>query len=115
MNESLFEDVFPCNSKEETGLSKLMLETVDENSKDKNKDSEVKLIRSKRARVEKYSGLDYLTYMLKGEPQTYKEAINSTNVLTWKEAIKNEIDSILHNHTWELVDLPPGCKPLSYK
>ena len=33
----------------------------------------------------------------------------------WKEAIKSEIDSILHNHTWELVDLPSGCKPLSSK
>ena len=33
----------------------------------------------------------------------------------WKEAIKSEIDSIQHNHTWELVDLPPGCKPLSSK
>ena len=33
----------------------------------------------------------------------------------WKEAIKSEIDSILHNHTWELVDLPPCCKPLSSK
>ncbi|GKE77150.1 retrotransposon protein, putative, ty1-copia subclass, partial [Tanacetum coccineum] len=31
------------------------------------------------------------------------------------EAIKSEIDSILQNHTWELVDLPPGCKPLDYK
>jgi hypothetical protein len=25
------------------------------------------------------------------------------------------MDSILQNHTWELVDLPPGCKPLGYK
>ena len=33
----------------------------------------------------------------------------------WKEAIESEIDSILHNHSWELVDLPPGCKPLSSK
>ncbi|GKA39172.1 zinc finger, CCHC-type containing protein [Tanacetum coccineum] len=33
----------------------------------------------------------------------------------WKEAITSEIDSILQNHTWELVDLPPGCKPLGYK
>ena len=33
----------------------------------------------------------------------------------WKEAINSEIDSILHNHTWELVNLPPGCKPLSSK
>ncbi|GKF07094.1 retrotransposon protein, putative, ty1-copia subclass [Tanacetum coccineum] len=33
----------------------------------------------------------------------------------WKEAIKSEIDSILQNHTWELVDLLSGCKPLGYK
>ena len=30
----------------------------------------------------------------------------------WKEAIKSEIDSILQNHTWELVNLPLSCKPL---
>ena len=29
------------------------------------------------------------------------------------KAIQSEIDSILQNHTWKLVDLPPGCKPLS--
>ncbi|WJZ95257.1 hypothetical protein VitviT2T_014041 [Vitis vinifera] len=61
------------------------------------------------------------TYMLEssnlwhGEPQTFKEAVNSTEGLMWKEAIKSEIDSILQNHTWELLDLPPGCKPLSSK
>ena len=33
----------------------------------------------------------------------------------WKEVIKSEVDSILHNHTWELVDLPSGCKPLGSK
>ncbi|GKA85530.1 isochorismate synthase, chloroplastic [Tanacetum coccineum] len=32
-----------------------------------------------------------------------------------KEAIKREIDSILQNHTWELVVLLSGCKPLGYK
>ncbi|RVW26496.1 Retrovirus-related Pol polyprotein from transposon TNT 1-94 [Vitis vinifera] len=53
--------------------------------------------------------------MLESEPQTFKEAVNSTEGLMWKEAIKSEIDSILQNHTWELVDLPPGCKPLSSK
>ena len=53
--------------------------------------------------------------MLEGEPQTYKEAVNSTKGLMWKEAIQSEIDSILQNHTWELVDLPLGCKPLSSK
>ena len=33
----------------------------------------------------------------------------------WKETIKTEIDFILQNHTKELVDLPPSCKPLSSK
>ena len=29
--------------------------------------------------------------------------------------MNSEIESILQNHTWELADLPPGCKPLGYK
>ena len=33
----------------------------------------------------------------------------------WKQAINDEVESILKNHTWELVDLPPGSKPLGYK
>ena len=41
--------------------------------------------------------------------------MNSLEGSLWKEAIKSEIDSILQNHTWELVDLPPGSKPLGYK
>ena len=70
---------------------------------------------SKRARIEKSFGLDFLTDVLEGKPQTFKETMNSTESLMWKEIIKSEIDFILHNHTWELVDLPSGCKPLSSK
>ncbi|GKB06415.1 isochorismate synthase, chloroplastic [Tanacetum coccineum] len=32
-----------------------------------------------------------------------------------EKSIKSKIDSILHNHTLELVDLPSGCKPLGYR
>ena len=32
-----------------------------------------------------------------------------------KEAINNEIKSIMQNYTWELVDLLPSFKPLGYK
>lgn len=28
----------------------------------------------------------------------------------WNEAVNNEIESIVHNHTWELVDFPMGNK-----
>ncbi|GJT91793.1 retrovirus-related pol polyprotein from transposon TNT 1-94 [Tanacetum coccineum] len=49
------------------------------------------------------------------EPTSYQEAVTSSEGTRWKEAIKSETDSILQNHIWELVDLPPGYKPLGYK
>ena len=33
----------------------------------------------------------------------------------WKEAINSELDSIMSNHTWDLVDLPKGSKPIRCK
>ena len=30
----------------------------------------------------------------------------------WKKAINSEIESILSNHTWELVNLPPAVNQL---
>ena len=114
-NASLFEDVFPYRSKKKPSSSKRVLETIHDNSQDEDTDGEVEPGRSKRVRTEKSFSPDFLTYMLEGEPQTYKEAVNPTENLMWKEAIKSEIDSILHNHTWELVYLPMGCKPLSSK
>ena len=53
--------------------------------------------------------------MVEDEPQTYQQAVHSSEGPQWREAIKSEIDSILQNHTWELVDLPQGCKPLGYR
>ena len=41
--------------------------------------------------------------------------MSSPEAPLWKEAINSEINFILQNHTWELVDLPPGCKPLGCK
>ena len=57
-------------------------------------------------------GLDFLTYLFENEPQTFKEAVTSPEAPFWKEAINSEVESILSNHTWKLVDLPPGNKPL---
>ena len=71
-NASFFEDVFPCRSKEESSSSKRVLETFNGNSHDQNKNGEVELRRSKRVRVEKKFGPDFLTYVLEGEPQTFK-------------------------------------------
>ena len=53
--------------------------------------------------------------MLENEPQTFKEAMSTPEAPFWKEAINDEIESIMKNHTWELVDLPLGNKPLACK
>ncbi|KAL0349572.1 UNVERIFIED_CONTAM: Retrovirus-related Pol polyprotein from transposon TNT 1-94 [Sesamum radiatum] len=71
--------------------------------------------RSKRAKRAKTFGPDFLTYLLENEPRTINEALSSPEAPFWKEAINNEIESIMQNHTWELVDLPSGSKPLGCK
>ncbi|KAL0451802.1 UNVERIFIED_CONTAM: Retrovirus-related Pol polyprotein from transposon TNT 1-94 [Sesamum latifolium] len=58
--------------------------------------------RSKRARVVKDFGSDFVTYNIEDDPVTFKDA-------QWKEAVKSEMDSIVSNGTWVLVDLPLGC------
>nr|GEW74005.1 zinc finger, CCHC-type [Tanacetum cinerariifolium] len=45
-------------------------------------------------------------------PKTYKEAITSRNYAFWKQAIDDEMDSLVSNNTWELSDLPPGSKAI---
>ncbi|GJW89408.1 retrovirus-related pol polyprotein from transposon TNT 1-94 [Tanacetum coccineum] len=49
------------------------------------------------------------------DPKTFDEAMKSQDVALWKEAINDEMDSIMGNNTWVLADLPSGCKPLGCK
>jgi len=119
-NASFFEHVFPCNSRVESRELEQFHETTLENEEndqapEEEEEQEIEVRRSKRARIEKSFGPDFLTYLLENEPQSFKEAVTSAEGTLWKEAINSEVESILQNHTWELVDLPPGCKPLGYK
>ena len=41
--------------------------------------------------------------------------MSSQDVSFWKEAVNDEMESIMGNNTWILTDLPPGCKPLGCK
>ncbi|GJT67365.1 retrovirus-related pol polyprotein from transposon TNT 1-94 [Tanacetum coccineum] len=125
-NASFFENIFPCLSKG-TGSSSRLDDKVlrdkrqrDDNDlqderQDQTDEEEVEPRRSKRARNEKSFGPDFVSFMVENEPTSYREAVTSSEGQQWREAIKSEIESILQNHTWELVDLPPGCKPLGYK
>jgi hypothetical protein len=49
------------------------------------------------------------------DPKTYEETMASRDAAFWKEAINDEMDSILSNNTWILVDLPHGSKPIGCK
>jgi transposase InsO family protein len=44
------------------------------------------------------------------EPNSYKEAINSTESKSWMRAMREEMDSLWNNKTWILVDPPQGRK-----
>ena len=71
--------------------------------------------RSKRARVEKDFGPNYYVFNIEENPQNLKEALTSPDAIFWKEAINDEMESLISNRTWKLVDLPLGCKTIGCK
>ena len=50
-----------------------------------------------------------------GEPKCYDEALYDENSSKWELAMKDEMDSLLWNQTWELTELPVGKKTLHNK
>ena len=48
-------------------------------------------------------------------PNTYSEAMASRDTAFWREAVNDEMDSILSNNTWVLVDLPLGSNTIGCK
>ena len=63
--------------------------------------------RSKIARVEKDFGPNYYVFNIEENPQNLKEALTSLNAILWKEAVNDEMESLISNRTWKLVDLLP--------
>ncbi|KAL0355133.1 UNVERIFIED_CONTAM: Retrovirus-related Pol polyprotein from transposon TNT 1-94 [Sesamum radiatum] len=103
--------LFKMNERKEEGSSRKRTHEVA--SGDHQRDEEPR--RSKRAKIAKTFGPEFLTYVLENEPRTINEALSSPEAPFWKEAINSEIESIMQNHTWELMDLPPGSTPLGCK
>ena len=50
--------------------------------------------------------------LISEEPSSYAEAAREE---VWKRAMKDEMEAIDRNHTWELVVPPPNCKPIGLK
>ena len=49
------------------------------------------------------------------DPKTFSEAMSFRDASFFREAVNDEIDSIMSNQTWVLVDLLLGSKPISSK
>nr|GEY60693.1 retrotransposon protein, putative, Ty1-copia subclass [Tanacetum cinerariifolium] len=49
------------------------------------------------------------------EPITFQEVINSFDKDEWVRAMEEDMSSLMKNHTWELVDQPPGQKLVTCK
>ena len=49
------------------------------------------------------------------EPQTLTDALSSPDAPFWTEAVEDEMKSLAENNTWQLVELPPGVKPITAK
>lgn len=47
--------------------------------------------------------------------RTIEEAYSSTGADYWKKAVWGEMDYIMTNSTWRVVDHPYGCKPIGCK
>ena len=71
--------------------------------------------KSKRQRVAKSFGEDFIVYLAEDTPTTIAEAYSSIDADLWKEAVQSEMDSIMSNETCEVVDRPYGCKPVGCK
>ena len=71
--------------------------------------------KSKRQRVAKSFGNDFIVYLVEDTPTTISEAYSSPDADLWKEAVRSEMESIMSNGTWEVVDRPYGCQPIGCK
>ena len=56
-----------------------------------------------------------ITPTIQSNPLTYEEAMKCQDTVFWKEAINDEMDSIMGNKTQKLLNLPPSSNPIGYK
>ncbi|KAE8711156.1 Villin-2 [Hibiscus syriacus] len=66
--------------------------------------------------TQRYSpSLHYLLLTENGEPEYYDEAKQVEDSVKWESFMKDEMDSLMSNQTWELAELPSGKKALHNK
>jgi len=64
---------------------------------------------------QRYPPSNYILLTDEGEPNCFQEACKVEHSKEWKKAIKEEMNSLQENKTWELVNLPKDRKALQNK
>jgi hypothetical protein len=125
---TFFENIFPMKNSYDISslLENVIADTTNEPSKffdhaeytpepiHEEIDSEAHT-RSKIPRTAKSFVDDFTLYLMNDTPKTIVKAFVSPDADDWKEAVCSEMDSILFNGTWQLVDRPYGYKPVGCK
>ena len=93
-----FENIFSFKSRIPSDLS-CTPSTSDIPSSSSTLVTDSKPKRSKRTRTLTSFGEDFFTYLMKGDPSFFKEAMDSFQFPLWEEIIDSEIKSILENNT----------------
>jgi hypothetical protein len=50
-----------------------------------------------------------------GEPECYEEEMQVDTKKKWEQGMKEEMDSLVNNQTWDLVQFPAGKRALQNK
>jgi hypothetical protein len=79
------------------------------------KDNNIVIRKSKRWRTAKSFGEDYIINLVDDTPTTIAKAYSCLDADLWKEAVQSEMDSIMSNRTWKVVDRPYGYKLVGCK
>ncbi|XP_066164242.1 cytochrome P450 714B2 isoform X1 [Oryza sativa Japonica Group] len=123
-NAIFFENEFPMKNAPSTSSKEPILspehfvpiEHIDQTlEKNPEEDNIVTTRKSKRQRTAESFGDDYIVYLVDDTPRTIEETYSSPDADYWKEAVRSEMDSIMSNGTWEVVERPYGCKPVGCK
>lgn len=65
--------------------------------------------------VQRYEAANFADIAINDEPLTVREALESCEKQQWQQAMTDEYQSLISNHTWDLVKLPDGCKAITNK
>jgi hypothetical protein len=68
--------------------------------------------RTTRLRVQNNSHFAHAAFVTTFEPKGIGHAISDHN---WVNSMHEELENFERNQVWELVDHPPGCKPIGKK